>query len=202
MATLEHEQLLPGARAGVADEHVFVSHDGRRQRIVRAASLVAGGLALVWLAALGLALAGSTRLPGLPLPAAKESVPAPAPAQVVAPVPSAPRARAHAPAPTRPAPVVRPIVERPATVHLAPRMASAPAPAAPAVHRSRAAAVTPAPPPAPAATAPQRGWERRGWTAPPGQTRRTDPASRGSGHSSDAGASGTTTTHGNGHGNG
>ena len=194
MATLEHEQLLP-RRAGVAHEHVFVSHDGRRQRILRAAGVVAGGLALVWLAALGLSLAGSTRLPGLSLQAAKHSVPARAPAQAVAPAPPAAHARALALAPTpRPAPTLRHVAPRRAAVHVAPT-AAAPARVPPAGHRVRTATVTPAH----AATAPQRGWARRGWTAPPGQTRRTDPGSRGSGRPSGAAVTGTTTTHGNGH---
>jgi hypothetical protein len=69
MATLEHEELLPGGREQARDRHVFVSRGERRQRLLGAAGVVAGGLALVWLLALGVAVAGgSTQLPGLPAP--------------------------------------------------------------------------------------------------------------------------------------
>jgi hypothetical protein len=191
MATLEHE-LTRGGQARPRDHHVFVSADGRRRRALRAAGLVAGALALTWLVALGLALAGSTRLPGLPVPDEKAVAAPHASAQLTqtaAPLRSL--VRAHV-TPARPATARR----------LQPRRAAPPPrPARPvlAIPPATRAAPDTTSTSSPAAT-PTQGWARRGWTAPPGRTRPIEPAPRGVGRSTDAGTTGA--THGNGHGKG
>ena len=185
MATLEHD-ALHGQRARPHERHVFASHDGRRQRFLRVAGIVAGALALAWLAALALALVGDSSLPVLPAPAAMRDAPARAA--------SAPPRHSHAI--RRAASTPRPLQAGPARVHpaSAARAARTAAPAPP----TPAAPVTPAAP-AQTAVTPQRGWARRGRTAPPGQAKRNDPIPRGRSHSTHATAA---TTHGNGHGRG
>lgn len=196
MATLEHEQPIRRGPAPPREHHVFVSVDGRRQRALRTAGLVAGGLALVWLMALGLALAGSTRLPGLPVPDVKPldardvssgSTPTSAPAS---------RARAH----VAPARTVTPRRHEPrrAAASASPGRATAPARAIPPA--TRVAPVAATTPTTGTVSTPTQGWAQRGWTAPPGQTRRNEPTARGTGRPTDAGTAGT--THGNGHGKG
>jgi hypothetical protein len=194
MATLEHE-LTRGGQARPREQHVFVSTGGRRQRALRAAGVVAGALALVWLVALGLALAGSTRLPGLPVPDAKPVAASYASAALTTALEhSRPLARA-----TRP-PTATPRLDE---------LRRAAAPTGTARATAPARAVQPAPRGAPVAATtstiqiaatPTQGWVRRGWTAPPGQTKRNEPTLRGTGRSTDSGT--TSTTHGNGHGKG
>ena len=204
MATLEHEQLLPGARPRPREHHVFVSRDGRRQRVLRAAGLVAGALALVWLVALGLAMAGSTRLPGFPVPGAKRVAFArdASPAATTAPRRQSRAAvRTAASTPRRVEPQRSSVranpgrTTAPATVTTT---AVRPAPAAPA---APAVTVTAAAPPAQTPATPRQGWARRGSAAPPGQTRRNQPAAP-AGHATDSTGTTTSTTHGNGHGKG
>src|SRR5919197_3459244 len=187
MATLEHDALR-GERARPHERHVFVSHDGRRQRVLRVAGIVAGALALAWLAALALALVGDSSLPVLPAPATMRD------AQERAA--SAPPRHSHA---TRQAvSTPRPLQQGPAKVHPA---SAVPVPAS-AARTAASAPPTPTAPVTPAAPAqtpvtPQRGWVRSGWTAPPGQVKRNDRIRRGRSHSTHATAA---TTHGNGHG--
>jgi hypothetical protein len=195
MATLEHEQPIRPAPARPREHHVFVSAGGRRQGALRAAGLVAGALALVWLVALGLALAGSTRLPGLPVPDVK---PVAGPDSSAASTPalghSRPLARA-ARAPT--ATPRRHEPRRAATPTRAPRATAS----VRAVESApRVAPVSATTPTTLTAATPAQGWSRRGWTTPPGKTKRTEPTPRGAGRPNDAGTAGT--THGNGHGKG
>ena len=187
MATLEHEQLRD-ARARPHERHVFVSHDGRRQRLLRGAGLVAAVFALAWLAALALALVGDTSLPALRLPATRHDAPARATS-------APPR---HSTAIHQAASTPRPLQPERATAPASAARPAAPAPR-PATHPAPAASVAPVAPTQTAVT-PQRGWGRRGWTAPPGQARRSQPRPRGSGQSHSPGASPANATHGNGHG--
>jgi len=193
MATLEHEQPIGGKPSRPLEHHVFVSLGGRRQSALRAGGLVAGALALVWLVALGLALAGSTRLPGLPVREAK-----PVGARDVSAASSATAARRALAGPTP----VRAAMPRSHEL----RRATAPADVAPAkAARSipPATGVVPAASTTPAAgtaATPTQGWSRRGWTVPPGQTKRSERTPRGTGRPTDTGT--TSTTHGNGHGKG
>jgi hypothetical protein len=192
MATLEHE-LTSGRQKRPGDHHVFVSGGGRRRRALRAAGLVAGALALVWLVALGLALAGSTRLPGLPVPDEKPVAARHAsPASTRTAAPARSLAGAHV-TPARPAAAPPRLEPQRAAPSPSP---ARPVPAIPPV--TRAAPVTPST--ASPAVTPRQGWARRGSTAPPGQTRRSEPTPRGTGRPPDAGT--TSTTHGNGHGKG
>jgi hypothetical protein len=197
MATVEHEQPIRRGPARPREHHVFVSASGHRQSAVRAAGLVAGALALVWLVALGLALAGNRRLPGLP---------------VTDPKPVAARGASGASTPTpasrhsrRLAQATRTRTETPQSHES--RRAAAPTSTAPA--KAPIAGIPPAPRGAPVgvttpttltAASPTHGWARRGWTAPPGTTKINDPTPRGTGPSTNAGT--TSTTHGNGHGSG
>jgi hypothetical protein len=196
MATLEHEQLTCGGRAGSPEAHVFVSLGGRRQRVIRGAGVVAGGLALVWLVALGLAMAGSSRLPDLPLgvkrvaahDALALATSAPKHSQVRV---QATRARTVTPRlgkPRRGGAASSPV----GSTASAPAISS-PTPAAPS------ASVTSTTPQVTAAT-PTRGWARRGLTTPLGQTKRNEPTPRSLDRSTDGTT--TSTTHGNGHGKG
>jgi hypothetical protein len=199
MATLEHEQLIRGGRARSPEAHVFVSHGGRRQRVLPGAGVVAGALALVWLVALGLAMAGSTRLPDLPLLGGKRV----AARDALAVPTSAPKHSQVRVQATR-ATTVTPRLGKPrrggAASSPVGSTASAPAisptPAAPSAAPSASVTTTP---PVLAAT-PTRGWARRGLTTPPGQTNRNEPTPRGLDRSTDGTT--TSTTHGNGHGKG
>lgn len=192
MATLEHEQLIPGGQSRPGEQHIFVSPYGRRQRALRLAGLLAGALALVWLVALGLAMVGSARLAGLPVPGAQRVAfarDASATAAVPAPRRHSPtgghEARAASSTPGR-------VEPQSASARTNPARTTAPATTPPAVLPAPAASVTSATPPLEAATPSRHGWARRGWTVPPGQTKRDQPAARGAGHSTDA--AGTTTT--------
>jgi hypothetical protein len=200
MATLEHEQLIRGGRARSPEAHVFVSLGGRRQRVLRGAGVVAGTLALVWLVALGLTMAGSTRLTDLPVGVKRVAT-----RDALAAATSAPKhsqVRVQAPRVT----IVTPLLGKPprggAASSPVGSTASAPAisfptPAAPSA--APPASVTPTTPQVTAAT-PTRGWARRGLTTPPGQTKRNEPTPRALDRSTDAKT--TSTTHGNGHGKG
>jgi hypothetical protein len=179
MTTLEQEQPFLGP---AAPEHVFASANGRRARFVRVAGGGAGVLAVAWLVALGLAILGAAGIPDT-LRGAKSQAPAAARATNRAEVfrrvvrthrgalaPQAPAAappRRHGQAPTT-APAARP----------------APGTAAP-VKRSVASSAAVAPTAAVTTAAPRKGWARRGWTAPPGQTK-TKPRPRRDGSSTDS----------------
>jgi hypothetical protein len=188
MGILESDGL-PGLRA--QERHVFVSHDGRRQRVLRIVGMVAGVLALAWLAALGLALGGGTSLPLLRAPGAKQDAPKHAA--------SAQPRHSHAIRQATAHPHARPLRPEPATLHDSAAPPAAPAPALGTTRPAPAVPVTPAVPVQPTPVTTQRGWARRGWTAPPGQAIRSAPTPRGRGHSKNPT---TTTTHGNGHGRG
>jgi len=161
MATLEHRGR---AIAPVSDPHVFAAATGRRAGVLRAAGIAAGVLALAWLAALALSLLGAGSLPGL-LPGAAHRVL---------------QQRHQSPSAGRPAqaPVRQQQFDRPAARAAHPATATA-SNASDSSHNASVAIapVTSAPP---ALASRGQGWTRRGWSAPPGQTRRTQPpASRG-----------------------
>jgi hypothetical protein len=168
MATLWNEQRLPGrAVARPSDPHVFFSVTGRRARLLQAAGVAVGLAALAWLAALGFALLGVGKLPGL---VTGTKTPRPDPAAVRTPQarPAVSALRAGAEVNTsqsRPAPATthRPAVQ----VSTTPAAAPTTAPAAPPV------------------TAPTQGWAKHGSTAPPGQAKRTQQPSPGNGHGRD-----------------
>jgi hypothetical protein len=181
MATLEHEQIC-GGRERLPEAHVFVSPGGRRQRVLRSAGVVAGALALVWLVALGLAMAGSTRLPDLPLLEGKRV----AARDALAAATSTPK---HS--------QIRVRAARATTVtprHRKPRHGGA---ASSPVESTTPATAISYPTPQVTASPLTRGWARRGLTTPPGQTKRNEPTPRALDRSTD-----TSTTHDNAHGKG
>jgi uncharacterized protein (DUF58 family) len=153
MATVEY-----GNRTA-PDPHVFAAATGRRAGVLRAVGIVAGVLALAWLAALALSLLGAGTLPGLLPGAAHRGLPHRL---------QSPAAARKVPVPVRPKELARPVARTapPAT-----------ATAANASYSHAGSVVTAPAAPAPAA-APQappsrgQGWAHRGWSAPPGQTRK------------------------------
>jgi hypothetical protein len=160
MATVEYGSRTtrrPIAPAG--DPHVFAAATGRRAGVLRAVGIVAGVLALAWLAALALSLLGAGTLPGL-LPGAAHRVD---------------QQRHRSPPSVRPAtvPVRQRELARPVT--RVSRPATATASHASSSHSATVVSVpvTPAPAAAPPQAPPSRGqgWTRRGRSAPPGQTR-------------------------------
>ena len=199
MATLEHEHTLVGpAAARPADPHVFVSATGRRARLLRTVGIGAGVAALAWLAALAFALLGVGRLPGL-IPGTKTLRPDPAAVRT-------PRAHAAVASPQREMPAAAQALRArramattpPARTALATppaRTAVATTPRATGRVPTKAAAapatvlVTPMAP----ATAPTKGWAKRGWTTPPGQVTPARQTPRGNGNGRD-GAPGQSTT--------
>jgi hypothetical protein len=183
MATLEqlHSNLarrLPPPR----EQHVFAADDGRRARVVRLAGLGTAALVLVWLAALGVAMLGAGRLPGVPLPSVEQvhRVSDAAMRQRSPFVrPRAGRAAARTAAPRLGRSEAQRLIARTDRVQRAaptPTIPSSPAPAdpPPAAHPE---ALAPAPAQTP--SAPQQGWARRGWTAPPGQAKQDESVPRG-----------------------
>ena len=160
---------------------IFVASDGRRARLLRRAALVAALLACLWVVGLGVGMLGFGSLPGVSVvkeqidgigggsgtagskpagkvtPVAQRSTPDES--RRVSATQTTPGAGVRTPARTRP------VRSRPA---------------------SRPAQATPAPPAAQTPVNPatrERGWSRRGSTAPPGQVRKTvtppPPATRG-----------------------
>jgi hypothetical protein len=174
MAVVEQEIPTRPERA------IFVASDGRRARLLRRAALVAAVLACLWVAGLGLGMLGFESLPGVSV--VKEQIdgigggsgaPGSEPADKVSPV-----ARRATPAEPRPVPAVQatPAVRSRARARTRP-VTSKPA--------SRPVRAAPAPPAAQTPVNPatrERGWSRRGSTAPPGRVRKTlapPPATRG-----------------------
>ena len=153
MATFEYGNLR------TRDPHVFAAATGRRAGVLRAVGIIAGVLALAWLAALALSLLGAGTLPGLLPGAAHRGVPRRL---------QSPAAVRKAPAPVTQEKPVRPVAR---TTHPATAAASnvSSSHSAPVV----TAPVTPAPAAAPQAPpSREQGWARRSCSAPPGQTRR------------------------------
>lgn len=176
MTVVEREQVPTRP-----EQAIFVASDGRRARFLRRAALAAALLACLWVVGLGLGMLGSGSLPGVSV--VKEQIdrigggseaPASEPAERVSPV-----ARRSTPAEPRPRPASA-AQGIPAARSLA---RTRPVPSRPASRPARAA---PAPPAAQTPVNPatrERGWARRGSTAPPGQLRKTvtppPPATRG-----------------------
>jgi hypothetical protein len=159
MATVEYGNRTTREPISPArDPHVFAAATGRRAGVLRAVGIVAGVLALAWLAALALSLLGAGTLPGLLPGAAHRGLPHRL---------QSPAAARKAPVPVRQNELARPVdrTARPATA-TASNVSSSPG----------ASVVTTPVTPAPAApqAPPSRGqgWVRRGWSAPPGQTRK------------------------------
>jgi hypothetical protein len=178
MTTLEQEQPFLGP---AAPEHVFASANGRRARFMRVAGGGAGVLAVAWLVALGLAILGAAGIPGA-LRGAKGQASAAARATNRAEVSRVVRTHRGALAsPTSAAAAPRRHGQASTT---APASRPAPGPAAP-VERSVASSAAVAPTAAVTTAAPRKGWARRGWTAPPGQTK-TKPRPRRDGSSTDS----------------
>jgi len=195
MATLEQEHAIPGRRSlPPGEQHVFAADDGRRARLTRVAGLATAALALVWLAALGVAMLGAGRLPGVSFPPSKQVGHAPdAATGYRSPFMQSPARRSAAwpavRAPRRSEPQ-RPSAQAGRVQHPAP---------APEVLSNPVGVVVPraadpgraAPAPVQAPTLPQ-GWARRGWAAPPGQTKRDEPVSGGAGAPRRSGTPATT----------
>ena len=189
MAALEQEHGILGPRPRPAIERSVFAADGeRRPRLLRLVGLGTAALSLVWLAALGVAMLGGGRLPGVPLSNAQVPRVPDATSKQGSPFehgsplerPGRPAAaQSRVPAPLRSEtqhPSALAAVRR-APQPVAPPQAADPLPVAPA----------PAPEPSPS----RQGWARRGWATPPGQAKRDDPVPRGrSAHTSTA----TTTT--------
>jgi hypothetical protein len=183
MATLEHRHSILARRLPPPrEEHVFAADDGRRARIVRLAGLGTAAVALVWLAALGAAMLGAERLPGVSLPSVKQvhrvsDTETRQRSPFVHPPVGRPAARAAAPRHGRSEP--RRLTTQAGRVQRAapmPAILLSPAPDAP----PRASHPGPlAPAPAEAPSPPHQGWARRGWTAPPGQAKRDESVTPG-----------------------
>jgi hypothetical protein len=178
MTTLEQEQPFLGP---AAPEHVFASANGRRARFMRVAGGGAGLLAVAWLVALGLAILGAAGIPD-GLRGAKSQAPTAARATNRAEV--SPVVRTHRAALAPPAPAVAPPRRHGQAPTTAPASRPPTGTAAP-VARSVASSAAVAPTAAVTTAAPRKGWARRGWTAPPGQTK-TKPRPRRDGSSTDS----------------
>ena len=182
MGTLQHERLLTGrVTAPARDPHVFAATNGRRAGVLRTVGIAAGLLALAWLAALALALAGAGSLPGL-LPRAAAGSAQHGSSQRLQPQSQHRGVQAPVRRQVLAAPVAR--TTRTERRHARSAVVSRARPA-------QAARVTPATAPPAAQASRGQGWARRGWTAPPGQTRQDQaPAGHGNGKQQ---AGGTTT---------
>jgi hypothetical protein len=161
---------------------IFVASDGRRARILRRASLAVALLACLWAVGLGLGMLGFGSLPGVSV--VKEQIDGIGGSGARAPL-------------SRPTDEVSPVVDRstPAEQHRVSAAQATPARSARTPARTRPVRSRPAARPVRAAPAPpaaqvpvnpatrERGWSRRGSTAPPGQVRKTvtppPPATRG-----------------------
>lgn len=178
MAVIDRE------RAPVKPERaIFVASDGRRARRLRRAGFAVAFVACLWVVGLGVGMLGSGSLPGVAV--VKEQIDE---------ITGTPDAHGSEPAEKK---VSVPVSRRsasddsPRLVARTSRVAAQP-PARTRPVRSRPVSRPPAqvtPPPPPAAQAPvnpatrQRGWSRKGSTAPPGKVRQTvtppPPATRG-----------------------
>ena len=182
MATLKQRHSILARRLPPPrEEHVFATDDGRRARIARLAGLGTAAVALVWLAALGAAMLGAERLPGVSLPSVKQ----------VHRVPDAKTRRrfpfvrppvgspARATAPTRVRSEPQRLSAQAGRVQRAAPMSAIPLSPAPDALPPAAQPGPVAPPAAEAPSPPQQGWARRGWTAPPGQEKRDESVTPG-----------------------
>jgi hypothetical protein len=175
MTTLELEREQP----------VFVAADGTRARRLRYAGAALVLLGCLWLVALGVGMLGFGHLPGLSLPSVVRAADPAPPEQargtvhsssqgsraVASPTSISPRADA-APAARRVSRPQRASRAKPAARVTRPtraRTRTAPPATAPVQAVQPPVAATPAPAPA------RQGWARSGWTAPPGQSRQTEP---------------------------
>jgi hypothetical protein len=179
MAVVERERVTTAQRP---ERAVFVASDGRRARRLRRAGFAVAGVACLWVVGLGLGMLGSGSLPGVSI--VKEQIDGnagasdssssepteqvsrsqqksvPDESRRVAAISPSRSERSQSRAGTRPV-TSRPVSRRP--VRVTPPPPAAQAPVNPATR--------------------QRGWSRRGSTAPPGQVRKAvtppSPSTRG-----------------------
>jgi hypothetical protein len=179
MTSIAQETRTTAATAP-AERAVFVTDDDRRSRIARRLALIVLAIAGLWVAALAVGMLGLGQLPGvsLPLPGTggttKQQLERPSSAPVArnsSLSAQASAAREHRQAALRASAATVTPTQRSRTKA---RSAVSRTPAAPVRRRGGAPAAATTPPPAQAATAPRlaRGLERRGLTAPPGQTQK------------------------------
>lgn len=183
MTSIAHEKPTTATAASV-ERAVFVTDDERRSRIARRLAFAALGVATLWLAALAVGMLGLGRLPGVSLPLPGVAAKAKQPEQRPSPQPPV---RNKAIETTRPAArpssaaVVHTSAATPATTPRSSAQASAAATRrakGPARRRAAARGATAVPPPTQPATARRvaRGLDRRGLTAPRGQTQKAAAA--------------------------
>ena len=183
MAVIERERVPTRS-----ERAVFVASDGRRARRLRRAGFAVALVACLWVVGLGVGMLGSGHLPGVSL--VKDQIDAIVPTASHASnaepaVQDSPSKRVAAPDESRRIAATSASREvtsqtRARTRPVASRPAARPASRPPA-------RVTPVPPPAAQApvnpAARERGWARRGSTAPPGKVRQTvtppPPSTRG-----------------------
>jgi hypothetical protein len=177
MTSIAQETRTTAATAP-AERAVFVTDDDRRSRIARRLALIVLVVAGLWVAALAVGMLGLGQLPGvsLPLPgtggtAKQLERPSSAPLARNDSVEAASAARAHRQAALRASAATATPTQLSRTKA---RSAVSRTPAAPVRRRGGVPAAATTPPPAQAATTPRlaRGLERRGLTAPPGQTQK------------------------------
>jgi hypothetical protein len=179
MAVIEQEQMTTSEQ--VPERAIFVAADGRRARRLRRAGFAVALVACLWVVGLGVGMLGFRSLPGVSL--VKEQI------DEIAGTSGDPGSRptenVSAPASRRSAPDDESrLASRSSHVAAQPQSRTRPV-------RSRPASRPPARAIAPPAAAQQpvnpatreRGWSRRGSTAPPGQVRKTvtppPPSTRG-----------------------
>jgi hypothetical protein len=174
MATIESERTTHSPRP---ERPVFVADDDRRARRLRRGAAATAVLACLWLAALAVGMLGFGKLPDVSLPALggdEHKGQSTHPTEIARAASQAvPADSADTQARQRSAPIEA-RVARPRAAFRA-RAAASAAPAAPAASRHVTRPVPPGNifPPQPVTAPPlQRGWLRRGWITPPGQTRR------------------------------
>jgi hypothetical protein len=166
--------------AGLPNERpVFVTVNGRRARLLRYGGVTAALLAGLWLAGLSIGMLGFGHLPGLSLPAAVRSA-ADSPERSFASVKLSSDVPGTADARTSAGQRVASALSKAKTKTASgsqratesvsrPSRTRAAAKPAPAAHAAQPAVEAAAP------AALRQGWARRGQTAPPGQSRRTEP---------------------------
>jgi hypothetical protein len=181
----EHTQRLPALSPPV-ERPIFVAGDDRRARWVRYGVAVVLLVSCLWLVALVIGMLGIAQLPGISLPSVVRGAEngsnerAPASVDSSTPASSGGAVKTTVVGPqgsvktqtARPTPSARRTSHEPKRQPL--RARDIPDAAPPAQGAQTPVAQQPAPAPAPASAAKQ-GWARQGYTAPPGQSRQTEP---------------------------
>lgn len=173
MAVVEQERVTTAQRP---ERAIFVASDGRRARRLRRAGFALAFVACLWVVGLGVGMLGFESLPGVSV--VKEQIGGVVGAsdssgtEPTKPV-SQPEQKS---VPDENRRVVAPSTNNPARAQPRPRARTRPVASRPVARPP--VRVTPAPPTAQAPVNPatrQRGWSRRGSTAPPGKVRQTVP---------------------------